>query len=663
MSDNSRVRVAIVGVVIVALFCALLARLWFLQMGAEEALKVEAVARATRVVQTESPRGRILDRNGVVLVDNRAAWAITVDRQLDNDARDLVLGQLAEVLAPQYTVEQLAANFDDLRQSPLKPAIVAVDVDEKSRVAILEHIEDYPGTRVQKLTVRRYPNGQAAAHLLGYVGEISDEQLEAHRADGYLEGEAIGKAGAERAFESDLRGEPRRETVEVDPTGLPVGPPVDVDPGRIGNDVYLTVDANWQAAAEVALAQGIESARTIQNENVVTGYKKLEAPAGAVVAMDVTDGSVVAMASFPTYDPAQFIDGISQIEWTDLNDNLARHQPLVNRATQGVYSPGSTFKLVSSLAMTRYGVRSANEWMTDRGFVVLGADKRRYSNAGSHALGRVNLRGAITESSDVYFYTGGEEFWQIWKAGDVERGLGLQTTAAEMGFGASTGIELDEEKGTIPDPDWKQELANAIHPTEELRRENGAWYPADDILMAIGQGGMSVTPLQLANAYAAFANGGTLWQPRIQLDVRDGAATEGTSSVLRTVAPTPIRTITFDGSVRAEMLAGFEGVTESRDGTAYQAFAGFPLDQIPVAGKTGTAQVGARSEGKGDTSLFAAYFPANAPKYVVVAVVEEGGRGASVAAPIVRRVIEAITGVQPGLVGPSPVEALDGGRD
>jgi penicillin-binding protein 2 len=663
MSDNSRVRVAIVGVVIVALFCALLARLWFLQMGAEEALKVEAVARATRVVQTESPRGRILDRNGVVLVDNRAAWAITVDRQLDNDTRDLVLGQLAEVLAPQYTIEQLAANFDDLRQSPLKPAIVAVDVDEKSRVAILEHIEDYPGTRVPKLTVRRYPNGQVAAHVLGYVGEISDEQLQAHRADGYLEGEAIGKAGAERAFESDLRGEPRRETVEVDPTGLPVGPPVDVDPGRIGNDVYLTIDANWQAATEVALAQGIESARNIQNENVVTGYKELEAPAGAVVAMDVTDGSVVAMASFPTYDPAQFIDGISQIEWTDLNDNLARHQPLVNRATQGEYSPGSTFKLVSSLAMTRYGVRSANEWMTDRGFVVLGADKRRYSNAGSNSLGRVNLRSAITKSSDVYFYTGGEEFWQIWKAGDVERGLGLQTTAAEMGFGASTGIELDEAKGTIPDPDWKQELANAIHPTEELRREHGAWYPADDILMAIGQGGMSVTPLQLANAYAAFANGGTLWQPRIQLDVRDGAAAEGTPSVLRTVAPTPIRTITFDGSVRAEMLAGFEGVTESRDGTAYQAFAGFPLDQIPVAGKTGTAQVGARSEGKGDTSLFAAYFPANAPKYVVVAVVEEGGRGASVAAPIVRRVIEAITGVQPGLVGPSPVEALDGGRD
>ena len=220
MSDNSRVRVAIVGVVIVALFCALLARLWFLQMGAEEeALKVEAVARATRVVQTESPRGRILDRNGVVLVDNRAAWAITVDRQLDNDTRDLVLGQLAEVLAPQYTIEQLAANFDDLRQSPLKPAIVAVDVDEKSRVAILEHIEDYPGTRVQKLTVRRYPNGQIAAHLLGYVGEISDEQLEAHRADGYLEGETIGQ-GRRRAR---VRSRPARRAAPRDRRGRPDG--------------------------------------------------------------------------------------------------------------------------------------------------------------------------------------------------------------------------------------------------------------------------------------------------------------------------------------------------------------------------------------------------------------------------------------------------------
>ena len=305
-------------------------------------------------MQTESPRGRILDRNGNVLVENVAEWAVTVDRTLDKDTRARVIGQLAEALAPQYTAEQLEQNFNDLRQTPLKPAIVAVGVPEPARIAILEHIENYPGTKVQKLTVRHYPQGQLAAHVLGYVGEISDEQLATRRDDGYQEGETIGKDGAERAFEKELRGKPRREKVEVDPTGQPVGAPLDVDPGTIGNDVKLTIDASWQGAAELALAQGIESARQQQNENIKDKrFENLKAPGGAVVAMNVADGSIVAMASAPNYDPSQFVDGISQTEWSTLNDNP--DHPLVDRVTQGQYAPGSTFKLVSALAMNECG--------------------------------------------------------------------------------------------------------------------------------------------------------------------------------------------------------------------------------------------------------------------------------------------------------------------
>jgi penicillin-binding protein 2 len=653
MTDNSRVRVAIVGVVIIALFGALLTRLWFLQMGAEEELRFQAVARSTRTIQTESPRGRILDRNGVVLVENVAEWVVTVDRQLDDETRARVLGQLAEILAPAYTSAQLEENFHDLRQSPLKPAIVAVGVPEEARVAILERIEDYPGIRVQKLTVRHYPQGQLGAHLLGYVGEISDDQLESRRDDGYLEGETIGKDGAERAFESDLRGTPRRERVEVDPTGQPVGPALDVEPGTIGNDVFLTIDANWQAATELALAQGIESARGQQNENMADKrYETLKAPGGAVVAMDVTDGSITSMASYPNYDVSQFVDGISQAEWSTLNDHPDK--PLVNRATQGQYSPGSTFKLVTSVAMTRYGIRGANDWINDQGSVRLGKDERLYRNAGSTRLGRLKLDGAITRSSDVYYYTGGNAFWQVWNSGDTERGLGLQTTAREFGFGATTGIELDEGRGSVPDPDWKQEVANATWPTDEERRENGEWYPADDILMAVGQGGMSSTPLQLANAYAAFANGGTLFQPHIGMQVNDPA-----NVPVRAVGPVALRQLPFDPNVRQQMMAGFAGVTADERGTAFAPFAGFPLDIIPVAGKTGTAQVGAQSEGKADTSLFAAYWPADAPKYVVVAVVEEAGMGSQTAAPIVRRVIEAMN----GLAATEPVQALGSGRD
>jgi penicillin-binding protein 2 len=654
MTDNSRVRVSIVGVVIVALFIALLARLWFLQMGAEEELRFQAVARSTRVVQTESPRGRILDRNGNVLVENVAEWAVTVDRTLDKDTRARVIGQLAEALAPQYTAEQLEQNFNDLRQTPLKPAIVAVGVPEPARIAILEHIENYPGTKVQKLTVRHYPQGQLAAHLLGYVGEISDEQLATRRDDGYQEGETIGKDGAERAFEKELRGKPRREKVEVDPTGQPVGAPLDVDPGTIGNDVKLTVDASWQGAAELALAQGIESARQQQNENIKDKrFENLKAPGGAVVAMNVADGSIVAMASAPNYDPSQFVDGISQTEWSTLNDNP--DHPLVDRVTQGQYAPGSTFKLVSALAMNEWAIRGPDEWITDKGSVKLGKDQREFKNAGQAALGRLKLQGALTRSSDVYFYTAGNDFWQTWNNGDKDRGLGLQKTAAELGFGANTGVELDEANGTIPDPEWKKAVANATWPTEKEKQENGQWYPADDIFTAVGQGGVAVTPLQLANAYAAFANGGTLWKPHIEASV----SAPDSPTPLSAFTPQAIRQINVPANVRAAMTAGFAGVTADPKGTAYAPFQGFPLDTIPVSGKTGTAQVGTRAEGKGDTSLFAAYFPANAPQYVVVAVIEEGGRGAQTAAPIVRRVIEAINGLPSG----APVQALATGKD
>jgi penicillin-binding protein 2 len=633
MSDNSRVRVSIVGVVIVALFSALLARLWFLQIGAEEEFKVEATTRATRVVQTENPRGSIYDRNGIPLVENRASWAITVDRALEPEERTMVLGQIAEILGGDYTAEKLEENFNDVRQSPLKPAIVAADVAPEQRVVILENSEDYPGVHVQKLTVRNYSDeALLMPHVLGYVGEISEEQLKDHRDDGYIEGDTIGRAGVERAYESVLRGEPRRETVEVDPRGQIVGQPLDVDAGRVGDDLYLTIDANWQRAAVEALQQGIDQARTHKNSNVLERFETLKAPTGSVVAMDARTGEVVAMASNPTYDPRNFIDGISQTEWALLTGGDGP-KPLLNYATQGEYLPGSTFKLVTSTALTRFGIRGHSQPYYDSGEVEIRGTT--YSNAGNADHGSVALARALTVSSDTYYYTAGDAFWAKWKAGDVANGLGLQTVASEFGFGRNTGIELDERNGNVPNPEWKQELANQIHESEEDKQLYGLWYPADEILMAIGQGDMRVSPLQLANAYAAFANDGTLWRPHVGGTVREG------DKVVRTVEPEALGNVTFDAGTRTQMLNGFSGVVQSESGTAYGAFQGFPFDQVPVSGKTGTAQV----QDKGDTSVFAAYFPANGTEYVVVALVEEAGRGADVAAPIVRHLIESIAGI------------------
>jgi penicillin-binding protein 2 len=646
MSDNSRVRVSIVGVVVVVLFSTLLARLWFLQSGPENSLKVQAVVDSTRVLQTQSPRGEILDRNGKVLVRDAASWAVTVDRMLSKRTATRVLGQLAEQLG--VPEKDLESQYTSLRQSPLEPAVVALNVNQANRLAILQDPEDYPGVHVVELTVRSYPMGNLAAQVLGYVGEIDATELAHMKRLGYQAGDEIGQTGAEAAFESVLRGKPRREVIQVDPAGQQVGGPLSVDAGSAGDNVYLTIDANVQAVAESSLAQGIITARRLQNVNVAAqGYATLKAPAGAVVVLDAHDGSVLADASFPTYPPSWWVGGITSAHYAALR---AADDPTLNRVTQGEYAPGSTFKLVTSLAMTKYGIRGVGDYYDDTGQVPL--EGTVFHNASQESFGPVDLQQALTVSSDAYFYTVGDAFWHVWKGGDTTRGLGLQSEARELGFGAATGFELAEAQGRVPDPAWVKAFADANYKTPIARAQNGTWYPYDDIFPAVGQGDLVVTPLQLANAYAAFANDGTLWQPHIEDRV-----TNAQGRPVATATPKVLRQVSFDPTTRATMLAGFQGAVAQAqpEGTAYPAFQGFPLTQIPVAGKTGTAQVA----GKGDTSLFVGMFggtPAS-PRYVVAVVVEQAGFGAQTAAPIARRIIEAMNG-QPN---PPPVVAIGQG--
>jgi penicillin-binding protein 2 len=643
MSDNSRVRVSIVGVVIVALFAALFARLWFLQMGPEQKLRAEAIVRATRVVQTESPRGRILDRSGtIVLAQDRSAWAVTVDRTIDATTRTRIIGQLSELLG--LSVGGLQAAYDSKRQSQLKPAIVALDVSQEKRLAILERQDDYPGVHVVKLTVRTYPAAAQfhdptfASQLLGYVGEIDAPQLKRLRKAGYQPGDSIGRDGVEAAFESVLRGDPQRETVEIDPTGMQVGAPVSVHEGSIGRDVVLTIDARIQLAAERALAEGVAAARTQQDVDYKPTYRKLAAPGGAVVVLDVHDGSVVAMASNPSYPLDWWRGGISQARFAMLSSPSA-HNPLLNRATQGLYAPGSTFKLVPAIALNQFGVLGASQYYEDRGFITFG--NSTFTNDNGTVNRSVNLARALTVSSDVYFYNAGLNFWQIYNGGDHQRGLGIQQVARALGFGQPTGIELGEASGRIPDPAWKAAFSKANYSGDAIR-QNSIWYPADNIFTAVGQGDDYVTPLQLADAYAAFANGGTVWTPHLELEVRDPESRK----VVARHAQKARSKIAIDPFVRSQILSGLEGVTSAPGGTARYAFQGLP---IRVAGKTGTAQVGGDNPltKKGPTSLFTSFFPVDNPQYVVVAVVEEAGHGAAIAAPIVRQVIEALSGISP----------------
>ncbi|HWS48286.1 MAG TPA: penicillin-binding protein 2 [Acidimicrobiia bacterium] len=653
MSDNSRVRVSIVGVVIVALFGSLLARLWFLQMGPERALGAEAINLSTRTIQTESPRGRILDRYGNVLAQDRAAWAVTVDRNLGTKTHARVMGQLSELLG--IPLKSLQAAYDSQRQSPLQPAVVALDVSLDKRLAVLEHQDEYPGVHVAELTVRTYPTGDRlgdpnlAAQVLGYVGEIGADQLKRLGKLGYQAGDLIGRDGIESAYESELRGRPEQVTVDVDPTGKQIGPPVKVDPGSVGHDVVLTIDARLQLAAERALAGGILAARTQKDQSVTDHYATLKAPAGAVVVLDVHDGSVLAMASSPSFPPSRWVGGISQADFSALNDP-AGYYPLLNRATEGQYAPGSSFKLVASVASSQYGLRGAYEPYNDTGSVFIG---NQWFYNDNHAVNHsVDLARALTVSSDTYFYTIGNSFWGTWHGGDAQNGLGLQTVAREFGFGSPTGIEIDEARGRVPDPTWKQSFANASYKTAFDREQNGAWYPGDEVHLAVGQGDVLVTPLQLANAYACFANGGTLETPHLGLSINDG------KKVLRFISPKSRGGVSIPAAVRAQMLAGFEGAVQNSSGTAYPAFQGDPLAPN-VAGKTGTAQV----NGKGPTSVFASFFPANNPEYVVVALVEQGGYGAQTAAPIARQVIDAIANPNSTGSAVAPINLPTSGKD
>lgn len=654
MSDNSRVRVSIVGVVIVALFASLFARLWFLEMGPDQKLGAAVSTLATRTIQTESPRGEILDRNGKILAQDVAAWAVTVDRNLPSKTVDQVLGQLAEVL--QVPEKTLRSNYDSVRQSPLEPAVVDLEVPLAQQLAIREHSADYPGVNVTELTVREYPYGELATQLLGYLGEVDSlppKQVKQLEAKGYQPTDLIGRDGVEAAYESLLRGKPTTETVQVDPTGRQVGPPVSVDQGRVGDTVKLTIDINVQAAAEKALKEGIDAATTEQDPRQLPTYTTLHPTGGAVVVLNAHDGSVVAMASNPTYPLSWWKGGISTDHFALLSAPAA-HNPLLNRVTEGQYAPGSTFKLVPSIALNQYNVFPASSFYDDKGSAVF--ENTFFQNDNREMNGEVNLSKALTVSSDVYFYNAGNMFWQRWFLGDTNTGLGIQTVAGQLGFGKPTGIELNEASGTIPNPTWKQQFSNEINKTKAAKIENGKWTPGDNILAAVGQGADFVTPLQLANAYATFANAGsnpgpngntgTVWTPHVGQLVTNA----NTNKVVQIYTPQSRGTITIPSFVYGQMAAGFAGVVSNPLGTAYATFQGLTLPGGGiVSGKTGTAQI----TGTAPTSLFASYFPADGQEYAIVAVVEQGGHGAETAAPIVRQVIESMNGLPVTPIGRS----------
>lgn len=637
---NSRVRLGVIGVIIMVLFSTLFARLWFLQIATSESYAAETRANRIRVITEPAVRGSILDRNGKVIVGNKLVNSVQVRRGLTDEERKVMVPRLAIALGKS---ERFVNNrLDSVRYSPYQPVPIANSVPYEKLVFLKERPELFPKVDVVRRGIRVYPDGPVAPHLLGYVGAINAQEQKLHQGEGYGPEDVIGKDGVEAMFETQLRGSTRVRKLEVDSRGRLIREISD-KPAVAGNDVQLTIDVDVQRITQESLEQGMKSAGGLRNTSQKSKFETFKATGGAAVVLDARDGSVIALASAPSFDVTKFTDGIPAEEFKLLTDPESNY-PLLDRVVQGQYAPASTWKLFTSIAALRVGTTTPDEVIYDQGFVKYGAEgsEQEFKNAGKQRHGNVTLPTALAVSSDVYYYIQGFRMWKYFnerseKPGNRAKGYAIQRVAREFGFGQPTGIGLANElKGRIPDQAFKR-AANKNNPDPFAVD----WLPGDSAALAVGQGDLLVTPLQEAVAYAAFANGGTIYTPRLAKQI----LTPGGASILRELPVQRRGQVKIPPEIREPIMAGLIGATSPGGiGTAGPAFSGYEGPQ--VAGKTGTAEV----FGKQDTSVFAAIVNPNPTpdtderQYVVVVFVEQGGNGGSVAAPITRRIIDGLNG-------------------
>ncbi len=641
--DSQRFRLNLVGVVALSLFVALFARLYYLQVLEEAEFQAIATANIERSIPIQAPRGRIIDTKGRVLVDNKTTLVVTVDNFVLNDRlgdpedrRALAL-RLATALseAGRLTkVDSIMAAFDDPKYGPFDQIPIAEGVTKEFKVWLGERSFEYPGVRIVQETVRAYPYGMAAAHVLGYVGPINEAELDLRQNDlkPYQPSDEIGKSGVELSFEDLLRGVPGSTDIIVDAKGNIVEVVGTTSP-RPGSDIQLTIDIDLQLLVEAELLEGLETARLEIDSNGTGDF--FEAPAGAAVILDPQGAQVLALASYPTYDPRTFTEGITADQFDALTTPDAE-APLNNRVIQGLYAPGSTFKPFTAYAAMNAGLISdrglltVNSTINDQGYFEIpgcSGGQCEFQNANRTAYGPVDLRRAITVSSDVYFY---RLAWFFESFSGV-RAQALQEGVKDFGFGTRTNVALAyEADGLVPDADLKA----ARHAEFPDVFPNGDWFAGDTLNTSIGQGDMGVTPMQLANAYAALANGGRLYAPNIA----SAALNPATREVEIDYQPRLLNQIYLPDEIRQPLVDGLSEVPTDDLGTAKKAFEGYPFSQLSVAGKTGTSE----KVGKSDFALFTAFAPVVDPDYVVVLVLEEAGFGGELAAPRVRDILQAI---------------------
>ena len=652
LPQSHRLRLAILAAVAISLFVPLVARLWYLQVIKETAFIERAADNTTETIIETAPRGRILDSEGRVLVDNRPSIVVTIDKEematVGENALDDLFFDLAMEISRSGSltkVIEIEEAYRSNRYGPFAEVPVVQDISKDLQIYLAEYSYRFPGVNTTVTTVRDYPYGSLAAHILGYVGLLSEDEMASvsSKKKTYLANDEIGKTGIELFYEDALRGTPGRKVVTVDKFNniLEVNEEV---PAKAGSDVQLTINIDLQALAEQELERGLNLARQQPTKFEEEGVVIFNAPAGAMVVLDPRNGSILAMASYPTFDPELFVSGISQDDFDELTDP-GNFLPLLNRTIQGQYPPGSTFKPFTAYAaldtglIGSRGILGIDSMFYDEGIFSIPnceGGTCQFQNAGEAAYGDVDLRLALTYSSDVYFYNLAASF-DILPGFDLES---VQVAAESFGYGVRTGVTLaNEGSGRIPTPESRRE-AYRQNPDAFL---TGQWLTGDSLNTSIGQGDVLATPLQIANAYSALVNGGTLYAPNLGKKVLNPIS----GDIEVEFSPRILKEIYFPEIFSDPILEGLAGVTTWRsdigtEGTAYTAFKDFPHEDWPVSGKTGTSEKQVEGQLIADYGLFVGWGPNPEPEYVAVVVLEEAGFGGQVAAPVVRRYFERI---------------------
>lgn len=664
-AQRSRLRLLVVQALVFSLFATLFVRLYYLQVIGGETYQAKAADQSVRDIVVQPQRGLVVDDQGRPLVANRTSWVISLDRfvldKLSPDQRAELVRRVGVVVddKPAAIEERLVTCGDpgSVREvcwngSPYQPVPVAVDVPKSVALKVLEQPEDYPGVLAEQQSVRSYPRpfGVNLAHVLGYLSPITEDEydLARERDDRSLNGaSAVGRAGVEKEYDEWLRGLPGYRRVAVDSMGRVLGDDSVVE-STPGDTLVTSIDAKVQGVVERELARSIQTQRATVDK--VTG-RRFAADAGAAIVLEARTGRVVAMASQPTYDPSVWVGGISRKELDRLYSEKAG-TPLLSRATQGQYAPGSTWKPFMTAGALQNGYSTSTTLPCPSGFQV---GNRVFKNYESGTYGNISFAKALEVSCNTFFYRIGHHFWQKFGSdvADVDARDPLVAEAKKFGFGSRTGIDLPgEAPGRIADRRWKRayyeaqkdyyckiaekprgkDTSDFLHRfAREFCIEGFAYRAGDAVNFSIGQGDTIVTPLQLARAYAALSNGGTLYAPTVAKAV---VSPEG--EVLRRIAPRKVGSVDVPQRYLRYIDAALQGV--SRQGTMAWKLGGFPLDDVTIRAKTGSAEV----YGKQSTGWVASY----TKDYVVVMMISQGGTGSGSTGDSVRAIWETLYGVE-----------------